>query len=467
MTLSTRRLIGLAILVVLPVALACGGSSDATAVPAEAQQQPTAAAVSPDPTPTTAPTATAVPEPTATPTVQPVGSQLVEGPLKDRIARFSDEAWSFLVELSENNSPRETATDQEADAAFFILDRFVQMDYEAGLQLFDFKLVDDEVEALTVAMDDRPELPGTPLSRSFEGSITAPLVDVGLALPQDIPEDGLAGKVALIHRGEVTFEEKVLRVQEAGAVAAVIYNNLPGAFRGSMITQSTIPAVTTSQEAGGTLKGLMDAGEVEVTVSVVIETFSSRNVIADKPGTDPDAGTVVIGAHFDTVADVQGANDNGSGTSVLMTLAQEIFDSSFPFTIQLVAFGSEERGLRGSRFYVAALSGEEQDDLVAMLNFDVPGTGNFIELQGDPAMSLRVRNYGDVNGIRVIRGNLDTGGSDHETFAVLDVPVLFFFANDIDRIHTPGDTLEFINPELLGASVALGIFALEDLATAP
>ena len=464
MTLSPRRLIGYAVFAILPVAIACGGTSDPTAVPA---QQPTATAVAPDPTPTTVPTATVVPEPSATPTVQPAASVLDLGTLEEQVSRLSDDAWEFLVDLTENHNPRESATDAEADAAFFILDRFQEIGYTAGLQLFDFQLVDDDVAAFTVAMDEAPELPGTPLSRSGEGVVTGPLVDVGLALPQDIPEEGLSGKVALILRGEVTFEEKVLRVQEAGAVAAVIYNNLPGPFRGSMITGSVVPAVTVSQESGASLSELMDAGEVEVTVSVVIETFSSRNVIADKPGTDPDAGTVVIGAHLDTVPDIQGANDNGSGVSVLMTLANEIFDSSFPFTIQLVAFGSEEAGLRGSRFYVASLSGEEQDDLVAMLNFDVLGTGNFIELQGDPGMSLRVRNYGDVNGIRVIRGNLDTGGSDHDSFAVLDVPVLFFFANDISRIHTEDDTLEFINPELLGVSTALGLFALEDLSTAP
>ncbi len=464
MTFSPRRLIGYAVFAILPVALACGGTSDATAVPA---QQPTATAVAPDPTATTVPTATAIPEPTATATALPAQSALDKATLKDKVARLSDDAWGFLVDLSENHSPRESATGEEDEAAAFLLSRFEQIGYKAALQPFNYQLVDDEVDALTVAIDEPPELPGTPLSRSFEGVVTAPLVDVGLALPLDIPEEGLAGKVALIHRGEVTFEEKVLRVQEAGAVGAVIYNNQPGPFRGSMITESTIPAVTTSQEAGVSLSELMEAGEVEVTVSVVIETFSSRNVIAEKPGTDPDAGTVVLGAHFDTVRDVQGANDNGAGVSVLMTLAQEIFDNSFPFTIQLVAFGSEETGLRGSRFYIASLSGEEQDDLVAMLNFDVPGTGNFIELQGDPGLSLRVRNYGDVNGFRVIRGNLDTGGSDHEIFAAHDVPVLFFFANDIDRIHTPDDTLDFINPELLGLSTALGIFALEDIATAP
>ncbi len=458
MTLSILRLIRFLTIAILPVAIACGGSSDSADTPAVASQQLTVAAVTPEPT------ATAVPEPSATATAEPVRSVLDEGPLKDRVARFSDEAWNFLVDLSENYSPRETATDEEAEAAFFILDRFVDIGYQAGLQLFDFQLVDDEVEPLTVVMDAPPAVQGMPLSRSVEGVVTGPLIKVGFALPEDIPVDGLAGKVAFIQRGEITFEEKVIRVQEAGAIAAIIYNNLPGPFRGSMITESTIPAVTALQESGVLLSDLMDTGEVEVTISVVIETFSSRNVIAEKPGTDPEAGTVVIGAHFDTVAGVQGANDNGSGVAVLMTLAQEIFESSFPFDLQIVAFGSEEAGLRGSRFYVTSLSVEEQDDLMAMLNFDVSGTGDFVELQGDPGMSLRVRNYGEVNRIRVIRGNLDTGGSDHESFEVHDVPVLFFFGNDISRIHTTEDTTDFINPELLGTTVALGKFALDDLA---
>jgi aminopeptidase YwaD len=464
LTLSIRRLIGFLAIAILPVAIACGGSSDSADTPADVSQQPTATAVAPEPTSTAVPTATAIPEPSATPTAEPVRSILDEGPLKDRVVSFSDEAWNFLVDLSENHSPRETATDEEAEAATFILDRFVDIGYQAGLQLFDFQLVDDEVEALTLTMDAPPAVPGMPLSRSIEGIVTGPLIDVGLALPGDFSVDSLVGKVAFIQRGEVTFEEKVIRVQEAGAIAAIIYNNLPGPFRGSMITESTIPAVTASQETGALLSELMAAGEVEVTVSVVIETFSSRNVIAEKPGTDPEAGTVVIGAHIDTVAGVQGANDNGSGVAVLMTLAREIFESSFPFDLQIVAFGSEEAGLRGSRFYVASLSGEEQDDLVAMLNFDVPGGGDFVELQGDPGMSLRVRNYGDVNGIRVIRGNLDTGGSDHESFEAHDVPVLFFFGNDISRMHTTDDTTDFVNRELLGTTVALGRFALQDIA---
>jgi hypothetical protein len=44
------------------------------------------------------------------------------------------------------------------------------------------------------------------------------------------------------------------------------------------------------------------------------------------------------------------------------------------------------------------------------------------------------------------------------------VPVLFFFGNDISRIHTPDDTTDNINPEFLGITVALGKFALDYLA---
>ncbi|HBJ32396.1 MAG TPA: hypothetical protein DDY93_13630, partial [Dehalococcoidia bacterium] len=45
------------------------------------------------------------------------------------------------------------------------------------------------------------------------------------------PAEGLAGKVALIERGTILFEEKVNRVTDAGAVAAIIFNNGAGIFR--------------------------------------------------------------------------------------------------------------------------------------------------------------------------------------------------------------------------------------------
>jgi serine protease len=60
------------------------------------------------------------------------------------------------------------------------------------------------------------------------------------------------GKVVLCERGEISFFEKVSNVQNSGGVAAVIYNNEPGNFLGTLGdgNSSNIPAISLSQENG-------------------------------------------------------------------------------------------------------------------------------------------------------------------------------------------------------------------------
>ncbi len=68
----------------------------------------------------------------------------------------------------------------------------------------------------------------------------------------------------------------------------------------------SIPAVSIPREDGLELAALVQAGTVEATVSVTVETISSRNVIAEMPGTNSDGSVVVLGGHYDTVANVPG-----------------------------------------------------------------------------------------------------------------------------------------------------------------
>ena len=86
-------------------------------------------------------------------------------------------------------------------------------------------------------------------------------------------------------RGIITFQEKVTRVEAAGAVAAVVYNNREGLFRGALASQSGIPVVSISFESGQTILALLAEGDVEAIVSVMRETRDTQNVIAEKPGT--------------------------------------------------------------------------------------------------------------------------------------------------------------------------------------
>ena len=67
---------------------------------------------------------------------------------------------------------------------------------------------------------------------------------------------GIEGKIALIERGEITFSSKVARVHDAGAVAAIIYNNEQGNFRGTLRGRSQIPAISLSRADGLDAHGL-------------------------------------------------------------------------------------------------------------------------------------------------------------------------------------------------------------------
>ena len=79
------------------------------------------------------------------------------------------------------------------------------------------------------------------------GSASGPLVDGGLCGTTG----SWAGAVVLCERGEFSFAEKVLNVQNSGGVAAVIYNNEPGNFLGTMGEDSaTILGISLSQEDG-------------------------------------------------------------------------------------------------------------------------------------------------------------------------------------------------------------------------
>ena len=204
---------------------------------------------------------------------------------------------------------------------------------------------------------------------------------------------------------------------------------------------------------------------VEATVTVMIEERPSRNVIAEKPGTDPNGGVVILGGHFDTVPDVPGANDNGAGTALVMAIAKEIAGKSYPFTVRLVPFGSEELGLLGSREYLRSISPDEIDDIIVMMNFDALGTGPTVGLLGDEVFVSDLIDYGADHGIAVERRfGIRGASSDHASFQNAGVPVLFFLADDFSRIHTSQDRLEFIDEELLGQHAVLGVAMLDMLA---
>ena len=92
-----------------------------------------------------------------------------------------------------------------------------------------------------------------PMEGSPQLSRSGTLFNFGLG---DAVNAGAAGKVCLVARGSIDFSTKVSNCQASGGVGAVIYNNAPGAFSGTLGDVVTgIPSVSISQEDGNALLG--------------------------------------------------------------------------------------------------------------------------------------------------------------------------------------------------------------------
>ncbi|HEY9782373.1 MAG TPA: M28 family peptidase [Leptolyngbyaceae cyanobacterium] len=85
-----------------------------------------------------------------------------------------------------------------------------------------------------------------------------------------------------------------------------------------------------------------------------LQTFEGGvNIFAQRQGTDAKAGSILVGAHYDTVSVSPGADDNATGVAVVLEVARLLGSRPTPRTLQLALFDREELGLLGSRAFVA------------------------------------------------------------------------------------------------------------------
>ena len=86
-----------------------------------------------------------------------------------------------------------------------------------------------------------------------------------------------------------------------------------------------------------------------------------------------------------------------------------------------------------------------------MINIDVPGSGHSLQVIGDAMLTGEAVRYAREHDILFRREqSLDGASSDHAPFRERGVPVMFILADDLSRINSPRDTLEFVNPNRMG-----------------
>ena len=205
--------------------------------------------------------------------------------------------------------------------------------------------------------------------------------------------------------------------------------------------------------------------EVYVDATRILKTV--RNVVGLLPGTVPALAdeTVVIGAHYDhlgrggrssmdskLIGQIHnGADDNASGVAGVLELAAAFARDPAPRKrgYLFIAFAAEELGLNGSAWW-ASHPTRPIDKVIAMLNMDMIGRvrNNQIILGGigtSPSFPALVDAAAKAAGLELKSTRSGYGASDHTSFYVKNVPVLFFFSGLHSDYHRPTDDWDRIN----------------------
>jgi Tol biopolymer transport system component len=198
------------------------------------------------------------------------------------------------------------------------------------------------------------------------------------------------------------------------------------------------------------------------------------NVVATVKGTVNPELIYVVGAHFDSRAEGPGADDNTSGTAMILEAARVLAKRPLPVTVMFVAFTGEESGLRGAREFGRRM--KDSIHVVGALNNDMMGWSN------DHRMDNTIR-YSNA-GIRDVQHAAAIHFSDLITydafyFKSTDAHALYDAWGDIvggigsypilgnPHYHQPHDVLETINHRQLAETSKATIATIMLLASSP
>lgn len=179
------------------------------------------------------------------------------------------------------------------------------------------------------------------------------------------------------------------------------------------------------------------------------EKYKSRNVIGFVEGENSDS-IVVLTAHYDHLGMMgsqtmfPGANDNASGVAMLLNLAQYYSTNKPKYNTVFIAFGGEELGLVGSKYFV-------QNPLIDLkkikflLNFDMAGTGDDgIQVVNGSVYQDQFGRLVSINKEKDLLPQVKTRGeacnSDHCSFHAQNVPCFYIYTlGGIQAYHDIND----------------------------
>jgi hypothetical protein len=265
------------------------------------------------------------------------------------------------------------------------------------------------------------------------------------------------------------------QVEQKGATAIFLYNTSDKEdglkFSGKEKTETvSIPIVYLTKDVAR--KYLLDESamlDIKLKINITDKKRNASNVVGFIDNGAPS--TVILGAHFDHLGYGEdnnsmlrnvtgqihnGADDNASGTAALIELARLVKGSKYRNNNYLfIAFSGEELGLYGSKYFTQNPT-INLDAVNYMINMDMVGRLN------DSSKTVTVGGYGtspfwgEIYAIKGRKGlyakdlsfrfdSSGTGPSDHTSFYLKNIPVLFYFTGLHTDYHKPSDDADKVN----------------------
>lgn len=273
------------------------------------------------------------------------------------------------------------------------------------------------------------------------------------------------GKIVLMNGG-ITIE-KYKNIVNSGAVGFITFSGKViddenktdierRMLRPDRLEHGKIPGVTMrAKDAMEMVR--MEPEKVRITLEQEEGECDSHNLITEIKGTEYPEEVIVFMAHYDSVVFSTGVYDNGAGSVIIMELLRHYLENPPKRTLRFIWFGSEERGLLGSKAYVRDHE-EELKNIKFGINVDMGGPvlGEDKAFVTADESLCHIVEYLSKEVCFPITVKQSTYSSDCIPFADKGIPVISFArfgAVGGAEIHNRYDIIDHLSPKCIDKSM--------------
>ncbi|HYI48196.1 MAG TPA: M20/M25/M40 family metallo-hydrolase [Allosphingosinicella sp.] len=430
---------------------------------------------------------------------QSVGDQAAA--LRDAALRGDTLAWEIVEGLTTEVGPRQAGTEAEARARAWAVRRLTELGF-ANVRVEPFEMpvwMRGEERAEIVSPFPQP-LVVTALGNS--GATPAAGIEAevagfdSVAALQAAPDEAVRGRIVFINHAMAPTQDGSgygqfgaprrqgpTLASRKGAVAIVIrsigtdfHRNPHTGVQAFGEGARPIPAGALAVPDAEQLQRILNRGRpVRMRLTLTPRNIGRRqsgNVVAEVPGSDPEAGVILIGGHLDSWDLGTGAIDNAAGVAITVAAAHRIMQAGRPRrTIRIVLFGAEEVGGGGGETHFRLNRERGNVVLVAESDFgaDRVWRVEFKLAAGNSELAERIAAL--LAPLGILRGASPAGAGADLSEWVRAGRAAIDLSQDgtryFDYHHSPDDTLDKIDPAQLRQNVAAWTAMLAAAADSP